>query len=172
MPKETKQDKKQGQVKKEKETTEIKAKSIIRIATTDISGEASIYSGLTKIKGISWAFSSAICATLGIEKERKINNLSEKEINKIEEFIKNPILPGFLLNRRKDFETGQNKHLITTDLDLQKEFDIRRLKKIRSYRGWRHAIGLPVRGQRTKAHFRKGRVVGVVKSKAKMSKKA
>ena len=45
--------------------------------------------------------------------------------------------------------------MLTNDLDIQKEFDIKRLKKIKSYRGLRHAQGLPVRGQRTRSHFRK-----------------
>ena len=42
-------------------------------------------------------------------------------------------------------------------LELQKEFDIKRLKKIKSYRGLRHSTGQPVRGQRTKSHFRTNR---------------
>lgn len=44
-----------------------------------------------------------------------------------------------------------------TGLELQTEFDIKRLKKIKSYRGIRHAANLPVRGQRTKSHFRKNK---------------
>ena len=74
----------------------------------------------------------------------------------------------FLLNRRKDFESGLDKHLSSTDLELQRDFDIKRLKKIKSYRGIRHAAGQPVRGQRTKAHFRKNRGKSVgIKSKKK-----
>ena len=41
------------------------------------------------------------------------------------------------------------------------------MKKIKSYKGWRHAMGQPVRGQRTRSHFRKGSSVGVIKAKAK-----
>jgi small subunit ribosomal protein S13 len=48
---------------------------------------------------------------------------------------------------------------------LKKEFDIKRLKKIRSYRGLRHATGRPVRGQRTKGHFRSKTSLGVAKSR-------
>ncbi|MDP2973690.1 MAG: 30S ribosomal protein S13, partial [Candidatus Diapherotrites archaeon] len=43
-------------------------------------------------------------------------------------------------------------------------------KKIKCYKGIRHAAGLPVRGQNTKAHFRHGKSVGV-KKKARVSKK-
>ena len=71
-----------------------------------------------------------------------------------------------MMNRRKDYEDGKDKHLLTSSLDLQKELDIKRLKKIRSYRGLRHALGQPVRGQRTKSHFRKNKTVGVQKKKA------
>ena len=56
-------------------------------------------------------------------------------------------------------------HLISTDLKLRKEFDIKFMKKIKSYKGMRHASGLPVRGQRTRAHFRTGTSLGVVKAK-------
>jgi len=53
---------------------------------------------------------------------------------------------------------------------LQTEFDIKRLKKIKSYRGLRHVLGQPVRGQRTRGHFRKNKAVGVT-GKAKKGKK-
>jgi len=143
--------------------------SIIRLMQTDIPGNKKVLVGLTYIKGISWTVSNAICKILKINENKKIVELNEDEINKITEFLKNPILPSFLLNRRKDFETGKDIHLITTKLDMQKEFDIRRLKKIRSYRGLRHALGQPTRGQRTRSHFRRGgktRAVGVKKTKA------
>jgi small subunit ribosomal protein S13 len=100
--------------------------------------------------------------------DKKIAELDKKEIEIIIEFLKNPALPVFLLNRRKDFESGKDGHLITTALDLSKEFDIRMLKKIRSYRGLRHALGHPTRGQRTRSHFRsrkKKKAVGVSKKK-------
>ena len=56
-------------------------------------------------------------------------------------------------------------HLLTGNLTFYKENDIKRMKKIKSLKGMRHQKGLPVRGQRTKSHFRKnkGKVVGVAK---------
>jgi len=145
--------------------------SLIRILATDIPGSRNVYTGLTRIKGVSWAFSNAICNVLKLDKNKKISELDEKEIATISEFIKNPKVPEFILNRRKDFDTGENEHLIGSDLDLRREFDIKRLKKIKSYRGIRHATGQPVRGQRTKSHFRKNKAIGVQK-KAKPAKKA
>jgi small subunit ribosomal protein S13 len=56
-------------------------------------------------------------------------------------------------------------HLIESDLELKKEFDIRRLKEIDSYKGWRHTIGLPVRGQKTKSSFRSGGKIGVSRAR-------
>jgi len=173
--KQTKEKKwKKSEEKKERRTEgNIKeSEKIVRIMQTDMAGEKQLYVGLTKIKGVSWSFSNAVCNKLGIDRKRKITSLTEEEIKKIENFIKNPELPAFLLNRRKDFDTGENLHLNTTDLELRREFDVKRLKKIRSYRGLRHALGQPVRGQRTRSHFRKkGKSVGVV-HKAKMGKKS
>ncbi len=142
--------------------------SIVRIVQTDIPGNKNLLTGLTYIKGVSWAISNAMCKILDMDKDKKIAELSEGDIKKLTDFLMNPELPEFLLNRRNDFETGENSHLITTKLDMSKEFDIRRLKKIRSYRGLRHAFGHPTRGQRTKSNFRakgKKKAVGVKRKK-------
>lgn len=150
--------------------TEVREESLIRILSTDIPGNKTVYAGLTRIKGVSWGVSHAIGVALKLDKKRTIASLSKEEIEKISSFIKSPSIPQFLLNRRFDIDTGESRHLVGSDLDLKKEFDIKRLKKIRSYRGLRHAIGAPVRGQRTRSHFRKNKVVGVMK-KAKVGKK-
>ena len=142
---------------------------LIRILSTDIEGGPNVYVGLTKIKGISWSLSNAICKSLNLDKKRKISSLTPAEINKINDFVKNPNIPSFLLNRKSDFETGEDKHLIGSNLELQKEMDIGRLKKIKSYKGLRHSIGLPLRGQRTRSHFRrnKRKSVGIKKKAVK-----
>jgi len=130
---------------------------IVRIMQKDIEGGMEIYPGLTKIKGISWSLSNAICKKIGMDKTKKIGSLTESEIKKIGDFLKNPDIPKYLKNRQKDFETGEDEHLTGSNLELKKDFDIKRLKKIKSYKGYRHVSGLPVRGQRTRAHFRKNR---------------
>jgi hypothetical protein len=58
-------------------------------------------------------------------------------------------------------------HKIGADLKFTQENDIRFMKKIRCYKGIRHSMGQPVRGQRTKSNFRKnkGKVTGVAKTK-------
>jgi len=151
---------------------------IVRILSKDIEGGMNVYSGLTRVKGISWSLSNAICKILKIDKNRKIGSLTDEEIKKISEFIKpgkekisesgNPKIPKHIVNRRADPKTGENEHLIGSDLELQNEFDIKRLKKIKSYRGYRHMAGLPSRGQRTRSNFRKNRSKsGGIKKKGK-----
>lgn len=156
------------QEQKQKTEEEKYKERMIRILSEDIEGGMTVYAGLTKIKGISWSLANAVCKVLKIDKNRKAGSLTDAEVKKISEFIKNPQIPSFILNRRFDFETGKDKHLTGTYLELQKEFDIKRLKKIKSYRGIRHAAGLPVRGQRTKSHFRKNKAKGAgIKKKVK-----
>ena len=164
--------KEQEKEKKPEERKERLEENLIRILSTDIPGNKKIYPGLTRIKGISWPLSNALCISLRIDKNRRIDSLSKVEIEKIADFFdklaKAEInFPVFLMNRRKDLDTGKNKHLLGTNLDLAKEFDIKRLKKMRCYKGVRHFLGQPVRGQRTKSHFRENRTVGVMKKAAK-----
>jgi small subunit ribosomal protein S13 len=77
-----------------------------------------------------------------------------------------------MLNRRKDYETGEDIHLLSSDLAFTQDNDIKMMKKMKSYKGMRHARGLTVRGQKTRANFRrnKGKVAGVQKKKAKTGK--
>ena len=161
--------KKKEEKKVRREEPKISAVSLVRILSTDIPGNYSLYAGLTRIKGISWTMSNAICTVLNMDKEKEMLSLTPEELEKLSTFIKNPKIPEWIFNRKKDRESGVSKHLITTDLDLARDFDIRRMKKIKSYRGWRHATGQPVRGQRTRSHFRKGGAIGVAKGKARQA---
>lgn len=144
-------------------------KTLVRIFEKDIPGEMRVLAGLTKVYGISWSFSNALCKALKIDKDKRVSELSQEEIKRIENFEREVKIPSFLLNRQKDYDDGKDKHIIGSDLRLRKEFDIKRLKKIKCYRGVRHNMGLPVRGQRTRSHFRKNRkktgAVGVKKKK-------
>jgi len=145
---------------------------MVRLMSEDIEGSMKVYPALTKITGVSWAIANATCSVLKIDKNRKIGSLTDEEIKLVTAFIKNPKIPAFLFNRNRNLETGENLHLSGTGLELQKEFDIKRLKKIKSYRGIRHAAGLPVRGQRTKSHFRKNKTKGMgVKKRGKSEEK-
>jgi SSU ribosomal protein S13P len=70
-----------------------------------------------------------------------------------------------MLNRRKDPFLGVDRHLITSDLLITVRNDIEFMKKIKSYKGTRHMLGLKVRGQRTRTTGRTGLTVGVKRGK-------
>jgi len=149
------------------------AKQIVRVAKVDIDGNKNLIQALTKIKGVGTSLSSAICNLYNIDKNTKIGLLPEDQVKKLEQAIENPLkagIPLFMINKKKDVISGKDLHIITSDLKLGTEFDIKRLKKIKSYKGVRHAQGQPVRGQKTKAHFRTGKSVGVKKKKAPVKK--
>lgn len=143
---------------------------IVRISGTDVKGKKSIAEGIKKIKGIGSTMGKAISRVSNLEISRQIGSLSDDEIENLEDIIQNPDeygIPSHLFNRRKDKETGEDKHILAGDLEMAQEFDIRRMKKINSYKGVRHKRGLPVRGQRTRSSFRSGEKVGVSRKKIK-----
>src|SRR3989344_4241651 len=133
----TKQVKQVKESKKESQSHDY-MESLIRVYGYDIPGSKNIFTGLTKIKGISWAVSNAICESLKIPKTKKISEFSKEELGKIESFLDNIQIPDYMKNRRFDMQTGETKHYFGTDLDVVKDFDIKRLKKIRSWKGVRH----------------------------------
>jgi len=145
-------------------------KHIVRIANTDLDGSKLLIQALQKIKGVSVMYANAICALSQVNKLKKTGNLEQKEITALEKTISSPLqsgMPIWMLNRRHDYETGADMHLLTSDLMFTKDNDIKRMKKTKSYKGLRHQWGLTVRGQRTKSNFRKnkGKVQGIGKKK-------
>ena len=160
--------KKQGMENVEKKH---EIREIVRMLSVDIPGDRNVYTGLTRIKGVSWGLSNAVCRILKIGRGKKIGELSEEEVKMISDFIKSPKLPKFLLNRRNDIEEGADSHRIGTELEMTREFDIKRLKKMKCYKGVRHSQGQPVRGQKTRSHFRKNKIGGIMK-KLKKAKEA
>ncbi|HXV66880.1 MAG TPA: 30S ribosomal protein S13 [Nitrosopumilaceae archaeon] len=139
---------------------------IVRIVGNDIPGSKKIIVGLTQIRGIGYNFANAILDSLKINSNSNIGNLTESQVQSIEQIIKDPNsakFPSWFLNRRKDSETGQTSHLITSDIALTVRNDIEREKGIYSWRGYRHMYGLKVRGQCTRTSGRKGGAVGVQK---------
>ncbi len=141
-------------------------KHLVRISRKDVDGNKKIEQALTEIKGVGLSLSRSICLTLGLNLEEQIGYTSEEDIAKIEELLENPKeygIPDWMLNRRNDYETGDDFHLIESDLDMTLRDDLNRMRKTRSYKGRRHEVGLPVRGQRTKSTFRHSSTVGVSK---------
>ncbi|HLC57207.1 MAG TPA: 30S ribosomal protein S13 [Candidatus Nanoarchaeia archaeon] len=149
---------------------EQKLRQIVRVANVDLDGNKNVYNALRKIKGVSFMFANAVCQSSGINRDKKTGLLDEGDIKKLEDVLLNyKALPKWLLNRRKDFEEGTDKHIVGAQVQFVRGFDIKRMQETKSNRGLRHAKGLPVRGQRTRAHFRGGRSVGVMKKAAKMA---
>jgi small subunit ribosomal protein S13 len=139
---------------------------IVRITETDLAGTEKVAYALSNIKGIGVSLANAILRKAGINPETRIGNLTETDTEKIGDIMRNPDkynIPSWFFNRRKDFETGKNIHLIGSDLVLRSKLDIDQMKTIRSWRGYRHSYGLKVRGQRTKTTGRSGKAMGVKK---------
>jgi small subunit ribosomal protein S13 len=139
---------------------------IIRIADTDLDGALKVAEALTKIHGVGVGLSYAVLRKAGIDMEARLGFLSEAETKRIEDILMDPLkhgIPAWLLNRRKDLETGKDMHLLGSELVLRTKLDIDAMKNMKSWRGYRHSYGLKVRGQRTRVTGRKGKALGVKK---------
>lgn len=139
---------------------------ITRIANTDLDGTIKVVYALTKIKGIGIRMANVIIEKSGIDPDTRLGLVPESKLDKIEEIIKNPMkynVPNWLLNRSNDEDTGKERHLVGPDLTLQVKADIDKMKKTRSWKGFRHSYGLKVRGQRTRTTGRTKKSLGVKK---------
>ncbi|PIN75443.1 30S ribosomal protein S13 [Candidatus Woesearchaeota archaeon CG10_big_fil_rev_8_21_14_0_10_37_12] len=139
---------------------------LVRIANTDLKGEKQLAYALNYVKGIGVPLSLAICKVANLSPSMKTGDISNEQVDRLDEIIKTPLkfgIPVWMVNRRKDPESGEDTHLVTNNLIFVKGNDIKFMRRIRSYKGVRHSLGQPVRGQRTKSNFRKnkGKVMGV-----------
>ena len=133
---------------------------------TDVPGTLKASYAIAQIKGVSLSLSNAVLKKAEVNPDLRVGFLTESDVSKIENIIREPAkysLPAWLFNRRKDSETGKDMHLLSADLVLRTKMDIDDAKNIRSWRGYRHAYGLKVRGQRTKTTGRAGKALGVKK---------
>ncbi len=143
-------------------------KVFFRKLRTQVDGNAKVEHGLTQIRGIGRRFSQAIVRVAGIDPDLRIGAIAEKDLNRIEEIIMNPVengVPTWMVNRPKDLRTGEDLHIIGNRLEITVRRDVDRMKKIKSYKGVRHHLRLKVRGQKTKSTGRHGLVVGVMRRK-------
>jgi len=140
--------------------------NLIRILGNDIPGEKKTLIGLTQIRGIGYMFANSMLQILKINPDSRIGTLSTDQVSSIEKMIQDPKsqnFPTWFLNRQKDIETGDDMHLVTSDIAFNLRNDVEREKGVFSWRGYRHMYGLKVRGQRTRCTGRKGGAVGVAK---------
>lgn len=115
-----------------------------RIAGVNLPEQKRIEVALTYVYGVGLTSSQKILKQAGVDPSTRVNKLTPEEENKIRNII-------------------ESQYKVEGELKQKIFQDIKRLKDIRSYRGIRHKIGMPVRGQRTRtnAHTRKGRNIAV-----------
>jgi small subunit ribosomal protein S13 len=113
---------------------------VARIAGVNIPTNKRVIIALTYIHGIGRTKAVEIADKLGIDHARRVQDLSDEEILRVRETI-------------------DEEHMVEGDLRRDTAMNIKRLMDLRSYRGLRHRVGLPVRGQRThtNARTRKGK---------------
>ncbi len=156
------------------------ATSIIRIAGRDINGNFKMVRGLMQIKGIGYGMARAIAMSYEneykISQETALKDLTDPQVAQLEGMIKEPQklknIPRFMLNRRRDSETGEDIHVVGVDLTVKTRQDIDNMIKIQTWRGHRHQYGQKVRGQRTRSTGRTGATIGVMKKAAEQQVKA
>ena len=141
---------------------------LVRIHNTDLDGKKPLTTALTYVPGVSHRMANIVARETGIPATQRIGKLTDEQIGQVAEAVSalGEIVPAWMLNRRKDIETGEDGHLVGTEIQIMLREDLNRLKKIRSWRGHRHERKLPTRGQRTKANGRFGSAVGVQRKDA------
>ena len=143
---------------------------IVRLHGTNIDGTKMVPYALTEVKGVGIRLARAIVKQLGLDATERLGSLSDADVKRLENAIDEPAsvgLPSWMLNRQKDPMTGDDLHVLASDLDLRNKDDIDLMRETRSWKGERHARGLKVRGQRTKTTGRTGRSVGVSRSRVR-----
>lgn len=106
-----------------------------RIAGVDLPREKRVEIGLTYIYGIGRARSNEILAATGVNPDTRVKDLTDDEISKLRDSI-------------------DKEYTVEGDLRREVALNIKRLIEIGCYRGRRHRMGLPVRGQRSKTNAR------------------
>jgi len=154
--------------KKDKPVTkEDRIANRVRVSGVILDGNLEVTLAITGIKGVGARIAKQLGFILGYKKGTKLSSLNEQQIEELEKAILevDKKLPHWMVNRQKDILTGKNVHLTGPELDITKRGDIDMHKKIRTYRGVRHSLNQPVRGQRTRSSFRTGATLGVVRKK-------
>lgn len=106
-----------------------------RIAGTNLPTEKRLEVGLTYIYGIGISTSQKMLSVLKIDGNTRIKDVPESDLAKIREYLEKNLT-------------------VEADLSRTVSSNIKRLKEIKSYRGVRHSVGLPARGQRTRTNAR------------------
>lgn len=106
-----------------------------RIAGVDLPRDKRVEIGLTYIYGIGLTRSKQVLAKTGVNPDTRVKDLSDSEVIALREAV-------------------EGDYQIEGDLRRWETMNIKRLMDIGTYRGRRHRLGLPVRGQRTRTNAR------------------
>ncbi len=106
-----------------------------RLAGVDIPRDKRVEISLTYIFGIGLTTSQKVLAAVGVNKDTRVKDLTEEEVNRLREYI-------------------DRNFRVEGDLRREIALNIKRLQEIGSYRGIRHRRKLPLRGQRTRTNAR------------------
>ncbi len=125
-----------------------------RIAGIDLPRDKRVEIGLTYIYGIGLSRSKEILAATGVNPDTRVKDLSDTEVAALRGAV-------------------ESNYQVEGDLRRWESMNIKRLVDIGTYRGRRHRMGLPVRGQRTRtnARTRRGRRIAVAGKKKPAGKK-
>jgi len=108
---------------------------MVRISGVTLPDNKQIETALTYIYGIGWSLSRKILNEAGVDRYKKVKDLTPEEIKKIQEII-------------------NKNYKVEGELRREVMMNIKRLKDIKCWRGIRHIKGLPVRGQNTRINSR------------------
>lgn len=108
---------------------------MVRVIGIDIPDNKRLEISLRYIYGVGPKVAKQVCAKLGLDPNMRAQRLNEDEIARINEML-------------------QSKYLVEGDLRRYNQNNIKRLVSIHCYRGTRHRLSLPARGQRTRSNAR------------------
>lgn len=121
----------------------------MRVAGVEISDDKHVEIALVSIFGVGRNRAKTICAAVGIEGNIKVKDLTQEQVNELRQAVSAYSLEG--------------------DLRREVQLGIKRLMDMGSYRGKRHRVRLPVRGQRTRTNARTRKGPRMTKGKSKKS---
>ena len=143
-------------------------RDLLRMFNTNVDGKYCLSIALTQIKGIGRRFAKACCQKAGLNPLMRAGEISEKDEENLIKIISEPVkngLPLWMINHRKEQETGLDVHINSNMFSQQWRIELERLRRAKANRGIRHNNNIKVRGQRTKCTGRRQGVVGVQRKK-------
>lgn len=106
-----------------------------RLLGVDIPGDKQLPYSFRYIFGVGKSIANSICEELSLERKRKAHTLTDEELARIAAYV-------------------EKNYVVEGNLRRQRTQNVNRLRDIKCYRGMRHRMGLPVRGQRTRTNSR------------------